>query len=192
MTRTAFERTEEEHNMGEIKSALDIVMEKTRHLKLTDKERQIQKLKDIQRSLKGLVQKYKDHLLKDEKIRQEWEALKQSHSLPDDSLLVTEVLQQMGLDQENQPLLHLLAEVCHLNTNGLTTVFEAYEEKRQEALNRFRLKAKEHLARERFISGSAVVPNLEQDREWADQNQKLETAHEALLEQERQKLLKAH
>ena len=177
--------------MGEIKSSLDIVMEKTRHLKLTQEERQTQKLKDIQGSLKGLVQKYKDHLLKDEKMRQEWEALKQAHSLPDDSLLVSEALQQIGLDKENPPLLHLLAEVCHLNTSGLTTVFEAYEETRLEALNRFRLKAKEHLAQKRFISGSAVVPNIEQDRGWANQNQEIDKAHEALLEQERQKLLKS-
>ncbi|MEE8540654.1 MAG: hypothetical protein V3S66_03245 [Desulfobacterales bacterium] len=177
--------------MGEIKSSLDIVMEKTRHLKLTDEERQTQKLKDIQGSLKGLLQKYKDHLLKDEKMRTEWEALKHSHSLPDDSLLVIEALQQIGLDQENQPLLHLLTEVCHLNTSGLTTVFEAYEETRQEALDQFRLKAKDRLARKRSISGSAVVPNIEQDRGWADQNQKIEMAHEALLEQERQKLLNA-
>ncbi len=176
--------------MGEIKSSLDIVMEKTRHLNLSDEERQTQKLKDIRGSLKGLVQKYKDHLLKDKKMCQEWEALKQSNSLPDDSLLVSETLQQLGLDQENQPFLHLLAEICHLDTRGLTTVFETYAQTRQAALDQFRLKAKERLARKRFISGSAVVPNLEQDRGWADQNQKIEKAHAALLEQERQKLLK--
>ena len=177
--------------MGEIKSSLDIVMEKTRHLTFSDEERQTQKLKDIHASLKGLVQKYKDHLLKDEKMQTEWEALKKTHSLPDDSLLATEALQQIGLDKENQPLLHLLAEVCLLNTSGLTAVLKTYAETRQEALDQFRLKAKERLARERFISGSAVVPNLEQDQGWADQNQKIEKAHEALLEQERQKLLNA-
>ena len=176
--------------MGEIKSSLDIVMEKTRHLKFTAEERQTQNVKDLQGRLKGLVQKYKDRLLKNEKMRKDWEMLKQLHSLPDASLLVTEVLQQIDLDKENQPLLHLLADICHLNTSGLTTVFEAYEETRQQALDRFRRKAKERLARKQFIAGSAVVPNLEQDRGWADQNQKLYRTHEALLEQERKKLLK--
>jgi len=175
--------------MGEIKSTLDIVMAKTRHLKLSDEERLTQKLKVIQGSLKGLVQKYKDHLLKDEEMRAEWETLKQSNSLPDDSLLVIETFQQLGFDQENQPLLRLLAEFCHLDTSGLTTIFEAHEETRREALDRFRLKAKERLARKRFISGSAVVPNIEKERGWADQNQEIDKAHEALLEQERQKLL---
>ena len=41
--------------MGEIKSTLDLVLEKTRHLSQTDEEKQVQKQKDIANRLNGSV-----------------------------------------------------------------------------------------------------------------------------------------
>jgi len=175
--------------MAEIKSTLDIVMQKTSHLKLSEQERQKQKLKDIQGNINGLIQKYKDGLLKEEQIKRQWKAIKQRHVLSGDSLLIKESLQQLGLDQENQPLIYLLAEICHIDTRGITAVLETYQTTQKDALERLRQSAKESLAQERSISGSAVVPNLEHDLEWTDQKQKIETAHEALLEQLRQSVL---
>ena len=52
--------------MGEIKSTLDLVMEKTRHLTLSQKEKEEQKQIEVNKRLKGLLQKYQDNLLRKE------------------------------------------------------------------------------------------------------------------------------
>ncbi len=46
--------------MGEIKSTLDLVMDKTRHLTLSDEEKQEQKEKEFKKNLKGPTQKFQD------------------------------------------------------------------------------------------------------------------------------------
>ena len=54
--------------MGEIKSTLDLVMEKTRHLTLSQKEKDGQKQIEVNKRLKGLLQKYRDNLLREEQL----------------------------------------------------------------------------------------------------------------------------
>ena len=54
--------------MGEIKSTLDLVMEKTRHLTLSREEKEEQKRVEVNKRLKGLVQKYQDNLLKKDRL----------------------------------------------------------------------------------------------------------------------------
>ncbi|MBW2432576.1 MAG: hypothetical protein JRF36_03165, partial [Deltaproteobacteria bacterium] len=49
--------------MGEIKSTLDLVMEKTRNLNLSDEEKQDQKNKEIESRLNGLLQKFEDQII---------------------------------------------------------------------------------------------------------------------------------
>jgi hypothetical protein len=46
--------------MAEIKSTLDLVMEKTKNLNLSNAEKQDQKNKEMESRLRGLVQKYQD------------------------------------------------------------------------------------------------------------------------------------
>lgn len=46
--------------MAEIKSTLDLVLERTKHLSQSSEEKQAQKQKDIANRLNGLLQKYQD------------------------------------------------------------------------------------------------------------------------------------
>lgn len=46
--------------MAEIKSTLDLVMEKTKDLSLSDEERQGQKNKEIGSRIRGLLNKFQD------------------------------------------------------------------------------------------------------------------------------------
>jgi len=51
------------YDMAEIKSTLDLVMEKTRHLTLSDEEKQEQKEKEFNKKLKGPAQKIQDQAI---------------------------------------------------------------------------------------------------------------------------------
>ena len=67
--------------MGEIKSTLDLVLEKTRHLSQTDEEKQVQKQKDIANRLNGLLQQYQDRMLSLTQLQRAYEKLKTEFNL---------------------------------------------------------------------------------------------------------------
>jgi hypothetical protein len=57
--------------MGEIKSTLDLVMEKTKDLTLSSEEKKAQKQKEIENRIKGLLQKYQDGFLSKSELKTE-------------------------------------------------------------------------------------------------------------------------
>jgi len=67
--------------MGEIKSTLDLVMEKTKHLSLSDEEKQNQKKIESQKRINGLLQKYQDQVLSMEQLHTEYNLLKKEFKL---------------------------------------------------------------------------------------------------------------
>ena len=62
--------------MGEIKSTLDLVMEKTKHLSLSDEEKQNQKNSEIEKRVNGLLQKCRDQILSTDELQKEYARLK--------------------------------------------------------------------------------------------------------------------
>ena len=68
--------------MGEIKSTLEIIMEKTKDLTLTEEEKKEFKQKDMAGKIKGIIQKFLDGTLDLNRFKTEIAVLeKVSHSL---------------------------------------------------------------------------------------------------------------
>lgn len=55
--------------MTEIKSTLDLVMEKTRHLSFSEQEKKDQHSEEFAKRIKGLIQQYQDQKLKAENLQ---------------------------------------------------------------------------------------------------------------------------
>lgn len=64
--------------MGELKSTMDIIMEKSSHLTLSEEEKREQVSAEMQQRLKGLIQKSLDRALKMEQLKQELNALEKN------------------------------------------------------------------------------------------------------------------
>ena len=62
--------------MAEIKSTLDLVMEKTKNLSLSDEERREQKNKEIGSRIRGLLNKFKDEAISLDRFNSEYQVLK--------------------------------------------------------------------------------------------------------------------
>jgi len=152
--------------MAEIKSTLDLVMEKTRHLRLSQKEKEAQNRIEVNRRLQGLLQKYQDNLLRKEDLTKELDHLKTAYDLNVDHLLTDVLLNSLKLDRNNKVFLELLGEILECNISGLETIFQNYKNAVKSATKKRVEQIKIDLSKKRFISGSAVVPNLENDREW--------------------------
>ena len=175
--------------MGEIKSTLDLVLEKTRHLSQTSEEKQAQAQKDIENRIKGLLQKYLDGLFSIEQLQRDYETIKAEFKLPDHIALAGQVVHRLDPDQDNSALFKVLDHCCHSDSSGFADLIHQYQAGYQSAAQSRMEALKASLAQNYNISGSAVVPNLETDEKWRQQVQVLASAVEEKLNQERVKLI---
>ncbi len=152
--------------MSEIKSTLDLVMEKTRHLTLSQEEKEKQKRLEVNKRLNGLLQKCQDSLLRKENLKKELNSLKTTYDLNVDEMLADLLLNRLEPGRNNTLFLELLSEICGLNVKGLEAIFQKFREAVKSGTEERVEQIKSDLAKKRFISGSAVVPNLESDKEW--------------------------
>ena len=171
--------------MGEIKSTLDLVMEKTKHLSLSKAEKEKQQRVEVKKTLRGLVQKFKDQQLKPEMFTKELKALEEQYRLTDRHMLVDEILDQMDLEQENTQLLILLKDVCVKEITGFESVLEDFINELTEAKNNRSDEIRRDLSDKHAISGSAVIPNLDADTEWRSVYEKIHSIYEKNLAKEK-------
>jgi len=171
--------------MGEIKSTLDIVMEKTKHLSLSEEEKEAQKKEDIRKTVKGLIQKYKDQIITIKQLEDEWNDLEKENQLSDRQILVDEIMDQLHLDVDNSLLMTSLKDICGQDTRSLESVLEDYINKKTEVIQTWRKATQKEIAKRYHISGSAVVPNLETDSDWAEAMKAFENNYQEKFEAEK-------
>ena len=175
--------------MGEIKSTLDLVLEKTRDLKLSDEEKREQNQKEIESRIKGLLQKYQDGLLTKNQLIQDYKDFQKDKNLPDEKVLIDEIINRLDPKQDNQFLLEILEEGCGLDVSSIQTVIDDHRAVYYQAARQRTAQLKEILADQHAISGSAVLPNLEADQNWQRQVQKMRSGLEDNLRQAKERLL---
>ena len=178
--------------MGEIKSTLDLVMEKTKNLSLSSEERQAQKNKEIESRIRGLLQKFKDQVLSDDNLKAEYQKLQKEYDLSGNAPLIREICGQIELGTDNHAWFELLAEFKVSDIEGLTSVLQEFQTSLDTTAGQRRKILKDQLAKTHFISGSAVVPNLENDDEWRKEVGEIQAKFEPLLNQAKTTLLDAY
>jgi hypothetical protein len=175
--------------MGEIKSTLDLVLEKTKNLTLSSEEQEEQKQKEIENRIKGMMQKYQDGILSKNQLLTDFEMLKQDYNVPQNDSLINEITKRIEPDQDNQPLLEVLQECCAIDTAAIETIIENYRKAHLTASqNRMEL-LKEELAQQYNIAGSAVLPNLDADGQWQQEAGEMRAGYEDQLNREKDNLL---
>jgi hypothetical protein len=174
--------------MAEIKSTLDLVMEKTRNLNLSSEERKEQKDNEIGSRIRGLLQKFMDQALRTENFKSEYQKLQKNHDLSGNAHLIKEICGQIELEKDNQALFELLAEY-KFDFEGFESVLKEFQAARETAAVERRKILKEQLAKTHFISGSAVVPNLENDDQLQKDTEEIRAGFKAKLNKAKTKLL---
>ena len=178
--------------MGEIKSTLDLVMEKTKNLSLSSEERQAQKNQEIESRIRGLLQKFKDQVLSDDNLKAEYQKLQKEYDLSGNAPLIREICGQIELGANNHTWLELLAQLKVADIERVTSVLHEFDEIIDAAAQEQSKILLDKLAKAHFISGSAVVPNLEADKAWQKKAREIRVKFEPLLNQAKTELLDAH
>jgi hypothetical protein len=177
--------------MGEIKSTLDLVMEKTKNLSLSDEERQGQINMEVESRIRGLLQKFKDQVLNADNLRSEYQKLQKDYDLSENAHLIKEICGQIELGEDNHAWFELLVQFEVADIEGVTSVLHEFDDVFHAAAQERSKILIAKLAEAHFISGSAIVPNLESDEAWRAQAGEIRDKFEPLLNQAKTKLLAA-
>jgi hypothetical protein len=159
--------------MAEIKSTLDIIMEKAKKFSVTEEERQGFKRQELEGKIKGLVQKTIDGILDFERFQVEVTALQAKDKDLVDQVLKEELVTRLEGEQNSQELLKMLEYVAGPTSSRVRKVLADFE-KKGEKQKEIRRKTLLESFKKKGISGSAVLPNLDADPEWLRAHSELE------------------
>ena len=177
--------------MGEIKSTLELAMERTKKFTLSDKDKEEIKQKEVLQKASSLFHRYRNGHLSLNEVRKEVEKMEgkaatevkesllsqwiDALSLNDDdekTLKGIESLKQQGIDEIKEKFHHLLSQ---------------YQEEKEKVKEKTRGQLSDSLKRE-GIYGSAVEPNLEKSDPWNKESEKLDLSFKAKLEEIKEQL----
>jgi len=151
--------------MGEIRSTLDIIMEKARGVEVTDEDKAAILRHEVEGKIRGLLQKALDGFIDTDGLTGEIEAMGADRQEMAIETLRRECLEQLVLEGDNTLLLAILSNVARMDTAPVENLLMRYEENLQtRRVNRITALTAQLNAR--GISGTAVIPNLNADAEW--------------------------
>jgi hypothetical protein len=145
--------------MAEIKSTLDLVMERTRHLSLSDEEKAHQQKADFDKRLQGLLQQYADGVLSVDTLQDRTASLQAELGVKDRGVLVAAIVDRIDPDQDNRRWLELVGTTAPALRRPLEEILADFSRRKREMLQKSENRLRDHLASQHGITGSAVGPN---------------------------------
>jgi hypothetical protein len=151
--------------MAEIKSTLDIIMEKTKGMTMTEAERAQLRREEWAGKIKGWVQKYLDNLINLETLRSELKKEGKERYFELQKILKREILNRIEPDTDNSDLFKVLEDVLDIRRESPERAINRFQE--EVALERAsKLESLKSRLSQMGISGSAVIPNLNNNTQW--------------------------
>ena len=116
--------------MAEIKSTMDLIMEKTRHLSMTEDEKKEKRQQDARQELQGLICKIEDKTIKTTEFEKSYETIKSTYhdgqAVDVDAMLRDELINRLDLDADNTARLQLIGRYFNIDTQQFFELFSAY------------------------------------------------------------------
>jgi hypothetical protein len=184
-------RVSENELMAEIKSTIELAMERTKKIAISEKEKAEIKRKEIAQKINGLSQRFMaGHLSLNELLKQ-IERMDEKTSSEAIEVLVFQWVDALSLNEENEKLLEGIESLRHRRLDD-------FKQKHLQLASQYRreketLKAKvtaqlAETLRSEGIDGSAVEPNLESSSPWKKGLEDLNHLYEAKLEEIKKEL----
>jgi hypothetical protein len=166
--------------MAEIKSTLDIIMEKTENLTMTEEEKGELRRKELERKIKGWVQKYMDNLINQEKLKSELKK-EGKDKYPDlQEILKKEILERLQLDDNNVKIFQLIKGILNIKKDPFVKIIKDFQKEVTREKSKILENIKKQLTKRR-IFGSAVIPNVSLDTNWGNHYKNLEGEYKKRL-----------
>ena len=144
--------------MAEIKSTLDLIMEKTQHMTLSEEEKHSLRTQELERKARGLVQQYCAKRIPLKDVRTEFDTAGNSRKTLSE-LLIRAIVDVIDPDSDNAGAFTLLSEILELDPAPYAAALAVWRSRRDEYLDAASATCRADLSAA-GISGTAVVPNL--------------------------------
>jgi Rad3-related DNA helicase len=155
--------------MAEIKSTLDLVLEKTRNLKMTEEEKTKQKQAELKGKLKGLIQQYLDGLVYLESACSNIRELAGDQA--SGNIVVSELLNRLDTEYDklgsdcHPKIFDLIASLFSVQRSSLEKFFQQWETELESDRQLYISKIKSEWSQKQLF-GSALMPNLSKTSLW--------------------------
>ncbi|MFA6411603.1 MAG: hypothetical protein WCW53_02830 [Syntrophales bacterium] len=150
--------------MAEIKSTLDLIMERTKNLTLTDEEKKAIHTREVKSRVRGWFQRYSDGALTirdlKENIEQERDAFPEAAPL-----LREECLAHVEPEADNQKIFQMMDEILGIDYAPFQLLVDDFHDemlRHRTEINRDAL----DVLHAQGISGTSVTPNLNLSPAW--------------------------
>jgi len=153
--------------MGEIRSTMDIIMEKTNGLTMTDEEKAELKQRELTGRIKGLIQKFFDNSINLDRLRTESAVLREEQQEMFDQIIKEEAIKKIELEGNNEPVFTVLENTTGIDAVPIHKILGDFEQRLENERKVHERTLRDRL-KEKGISGSAVLPNIKADPEWND------------------------
>jgi hypothetical protein len=177
--------------MGEIKSTLELAMERTKKIAISEKEREEIKRKEILLKVTGLFHRYKEGYLPLNEILKEIETMEENTGKTVKEGLLSQWIDALSLNEDNERLLKGLESLKHRDIDDVKQKFHQllsqYRREKEKIRQELEAQLSKALKKE-GIDGSAVEPNVEASQTWEKENEKLNDSYKMKLEEIKQQL----
>jgi hypothetical protein len=154
--------------MGEIKSTLELVMERTSRLSFTEEEKAQQRLTDFKKRLEGLLNKYADDALSADGFVDRIAKLQEEIKIPDRPVILGAIFTRIVPENDNERWLDILENLAPDIVDAVRKILADYREQQIALVQSSKKKLLDRLAGRHGIGGSAVIPNPEKDIEYRE------------------------
>jgi len=165
--------------MAEIKSTLELAMERTKKISISGEDREEIKRKEILQKASGLFHRYHEGHLPLHEILKEMDKMEEKTRNPVKASLLSQLIDAVSLDSsgdENSRLFEAIESLkdrdAYALGQKLDQLLARYRKEHEKAGEKVRTQLREALRRE-GISGSAVEPNVEGNPLWKKELEEL-------------------
>ncbi len=177
--------------MGEIKSTIELAMERTKKFALSNKEKEEIKKKEVLQKASGLFHRYRDGHLSLNEVLKEVGKMDEKTATTVKKSLLSQWIDGLSLNDEHERILKGIEALKCQSLDEVKRKFHRllsqYQEEKETLKEKTNVQLMEALKKE-GIYGSAVEPNLEKNELWKKEEEKLDHSYKMKLEEIKQQL----
>jgi len=177
--------------MAEIKSTLELAMERTNKMTISEKEKEEIKRKEVEQKVNSLSNRYTAGHLSLNEILRETERMDENTQAKAIEILLSQWIEALSLSDEDERLIKGIESLKHRDAEELKQTHYYLISQYQKEKNRLKEQARTQsieTLRKNGIYGSAIEPNIEVNPLWKKEEWTLDQGYGKKLEELKEQL----
>ncbi len=177
--------------MGEIRSTLELAMERTKKFTISEEEKEEIKQREILQKAAGLFHRYREGHLSLNEVLKEIERMERKTAATVKEFLLAHWIDALSLEDNNERILKGVDSLKEKSAAEVKQRFDRlvsqYQTEKEKVKEKVGIQMRDALKKD-GIWGSAVEPKLEGSELWKKENENLDQSYRMKLEEIRQQL----